>query len=278
MFDQGNESRENRQRPKLPLVIVVGNEKGGSGKSTVSIHLATTYLYEGYKVATIDLDGRQSTLTHYIENRINYSQENSVDLPVPEHLVVTPSTVSDERAQVEDQTRLDEEIKHLRKEFDIIIVDTPGSYNHISSAGHRNADILITPINESFIDVDMLAQVSHDTLEIKGPSTYAETVWDIRKSKAEKGEDSFKWIVMKNRMSHTNAKNKDEVSKILEKLSSRIGFELIDGFGERVIYKELYLKGLTVVDIGVSGVKVEMSVSHLAAKYELKKLLDAVGI
>ena len=124
-------------------VLVIGNEKGGSGKSTLSIHLAIAYLYSGYKVATIDLDGRQGTLTHYIENRVKYSKEKNLNLPVPEHLVVTPSQFTNRKSSTEDEEQLDAEIKDLKNEYDIIIIDTPGTYNHLSNAGHKNADILI---------------------------------------------------------------------------------------------------------------------------------------
>lgn len=268
-----------KSKVKLPAVIVVGNEKGGSGKSTVSIHLATSYLYEGLKVATIDLDGRQSTLTHYIENRIKYTEKHEIDLPIPEHLVVTPNFTNDADTQEEDERRLNEEVEELKKEYDVIIIDTPGAYNHLSRAGHRNADVLVTPINDSFIDLDMLAEISDDGKNIVKPSTYAETVWDIKKTKAEKGhKNPFRWVVMRNRVAHINAKNKKEVAGILKNLAPRIGFELISGFGERVIYREMFLKGITVIDIAQKQMKNDMSVSHLAARYELKNLLDIIGI
>jgi cellulose biosynthesis protein BcsQ len=55
-------------------VIVIGNEKGGSGKSTTSFHLAIYLLYQGYKVASIDVDSRQQTFTNYVKNRRNWAQ------------------------------------------------------------------------------------------------------------------------------------------------------------------------------------------------------------
>lgn len=66
-------------------VIVVANEKGGSGKSTVAMHVAVALLKRGRRVATIDLDSRQKTFTHYIENRRAWVERVARDLECPEH-------------------------------------------------------------------------------------------------------------------------------------------------------------------------------------------------
>ena len=65
-----------------PRVIVVGNEKGGSGKSTVAMHIAVGLMKSHQRVATIDLDSRQKTFTHYIENRHAWAQHVSCDLEI----------------------------------------------------------------------------------------------------------------------------------------------------------------------------------------------------
>lgn len=265
---------------KLPQVIVIGNEKGGSGKSTLSIHLAISYLYEGYKVATVDLDGRQGTLTRYVENRVKYCEDNKIVLPIPEHLVVTPSSFTDEASAHQDEKELDEEIKLLKKDYDILIIDTPGTYNHLSNAGHKNADILVTPVNDSLVDIDVLAKVKKGKGgdEIK-KSPYAKNVEEIKRFLTKKGIKPFNWIVLRNRVSHTNAKNKKNVNEILTKLSKEMGFRYLPGIGERVIYREMFLKGLTIVDVSKNKVKGKsLSLSHIAAKNELITVLNAIGI
>ena len=210
----------------LPKIIVVGNEKGGSGKSTLSFHFAIAYMHSGYKVATIDLDGRQGTLTHYIENRINFCKSNCIVLPIPEHLVVTPQLFSDEIGAKEDMDDLDREISLLKESFDIIIIDTPGTYNHLSNAGHKNADILITPVNDSLLDLDVIAKVdleknifekSHYTLNVEKLNSVINNpeIGQTRK-------DDFKWIVLRNRVSHIDANNKKEVDKMLKYFSKSL--------------------------------------------------------
>ncbi|MBP3616075.1 MAG: AAA family ATPase [Alphaproteobacteria bacterium] len=258
-------------------VIVVGNEKGGSGKSTLSIHLAVSYLYSGYKVATIDLDGRQGTLTHYIENRVRYAEENKLDLPMPEHLVVTPSQFSNKRSSEEDEEQLDAEIQDLKNEYDIIIIDTPGTFSHLSNAGHKNADILVTPVNDSLVDIDVLANIDPNSKEIISESQYTENIREIQKKRADLGMADLMWIVLRNRISHIDAKNKREVDAILKRLQEKLGFTYISGIGERVVYREMFLKGLTILDLLKIG-KEEISISHIAAKNELLAVLNTINI
>lgn len=258
-------------------VIVVGNEKGGSGKSTLSIHLAVAYLYSGYKVATIDLDGRQGTLTHYIENRVRYAEENKLDLPMPEHLVVTPSMFSDKRSSAEDEKQLDNEIEDLKNEYDIIIIDTPGTFSYLSNAGHKNADILVTPVNDSLVDIDVIANIDPNTREVISESQYTQNIREIQKKREIIGKDELSWIVLRNRISHIDAKNKREVDAILRKLQEKLGFTYISGIGERVVYREMFLKGLTILDLLKMG-EDEISISHIAAKNELLTVLNTINI
>jgi len=258
-------------------VIVIGNEKGGSGKSTLAMHLAVAYMYSGYKVATIDLDGRQGTLTHYIENRSRYAKDHSISIPMPEHLVVTPSIYSSHKEAGEDEQQLDLEISELKHEYDIIIVDTPGTYNHLSNAGHKNADILITPVNDSLVDIDVMATLDPDTGRITTESQYARNVRDIDAVRRELGKKPIKWFILRNRISSLGSHNKREVDEALRAMEEKLGFAYIGGMGERVVYREMFLKGLTVLDMlrmGGEGI----SISHVAAKGEIGEIIEALGI
>ncbi|MDR1009070.1 MAG: division plane positioning ATPase MipZ [Rickettsiales bacterium] len=258
-------------------VITIGNEKGGSGKSTLSMHLAAAYLYAGKKVATIDLDGRQGTLTHYLENRIRYIDERKLALPVPEHLVVTPPALATKRGTDDDQAQLESEIKALKSEYDIVIIDTPGTFSHLSNTGHRNADILMTPVNDSLVDLDVLANLDPATHEILRPSQYAENVKAIEQTRRAEGREPLKWLVLRNRISHIDARNKRDVDQILGRLAETLGFKYISGIGERVVYREMFLKGLTILDLMKLGTE-EISISHIAAKNEISLILNEIGM
>lgn len=263
-------STSHRSSPK-PTIIVIGNEKGGTGKSTISMHLLVHFMRAGFEVASIDVDARQGTLSRYLENRDSFCKRKNVVLPMPTHVPIFRS----QNANVLDAEREEREsFDALLERFsnhDILLVDTPGSDTHLSRYAHSHADILITPLNDSFIDLDLLARVDPDTGKIERPSTYSEMVWEQKKQRAMRGLRSFEWIVIRNRLSPHRAKNKIQMQKALDTLSSRIGFKLGEGLGERVIFRELFLDGLTLLDLKDAGIS--MSLSHLTAKQELRALL-----
>jgi chromosome partitioning protein len=253
-------------------VIVLGNEKGGTGKSTVAMHLVVALLRQGRAVGSIDLDARQATLSRYVENRRRRDPDGR-RLGHPEHRAVPPSA-----DQEQDADAFRAHLAELAENCEIIIVDTPGSDHPLSRLGHSFADMLVTPLNDSFIDLDLLASVDGHSLEIVRPGRYAEMVWDTRKARAMRGEAaSFEWFVLRNRLSTLDARNKREMERLLGALSKRIGFRMLDGLNERVIYRELFLQGLTLLDLGERQ-EVAMTLSHVAARQELRQLIEAMGL
>ncbi|HLD95854.1 MAG TPA: division plane positioning ATPase MipZ [Alphaproteobacteria bacterium] len=260
---------------KKPYIIVLGNEKGGTGKSTVAMHLIVSLLRNSYKVATLDVDARQGTLTRYIENRKTRKDSLNENLLLPHHNALFKSTlpvVADANAQ-EKENFLN--VLESCKGYDFFLIDTPGSDTHLSRFVHSYADTLITPLNDSFIDLDMLVRVNSNYTILK-PSTYAEMVWDQKKERAMRGQKATDWIVLRNRLGSLYNKNKEEMGKVLQALSKRIGFRSVEGFGERVIFRELFLSGLTLLDMKEANLP--MSLSHLAAKQELSNLLKMIQL
>lgn len=261
---------------KKPYVIVLGNEKGGTGKSTISIHLIVSLLRDGYSVGSIDVDARQGTLTRYIENRRNTSNSLDNPLPMPEHIPLMRSTNSKkESADTEDLANL-EGIFERFKDKDFIVVDTPGNDTALSRHAHAKADTLITPMNDSFIDLDVLVRLKGDSLDMLRPSHYAETVWNQKKQRAVRDGGNIDWIVLRNRLSSINAKNKEQMDQVMQVLSKRLGFRYMPGFGERVIFKELFLSGMTLLDLDKSPQ--EMTLSHVSARQELRNLLQMINL
>ncbi len=253
-------------------VIVVGNEKGGTGKSTVAMHLVVSLLSLGASVGSIDLDARQATLTRYMENRRRHAGRGS-PLALPDHAAVPPT----ENAAA-DEARFLDVLEWQRSRHDVVVIDTPGSNHPLSRLGHSFADTLVTPLNDSFIDLDVLATVDPDSMKISRPSHYSEMVWETKKLRALRGERTVvEWVVLRNRLSTLDARNKREMERLLGDLSKRIGFRLVGGLCERVIYRELFLEGLTLLDLG-EGSGVEMSLSHVAARQELRRLVDNLGL
>ena len=263
---------------RRPHVIVLGNEKGGSGKSTTAMHLIVALLRQGYRVGSIDLDARQGTLSRYIENRQACSVEDGVALPVPVHHRVPRSTLDSTNAAREDEIERLAAAMAALSACDFIVIDTPGSDSTLSRLGHARADTLITPLNDSFLDLDLLARLDGPGRRILGPSLYSEMAWEQRKQRALADGGSIDWIVMRNRLSSLDARNKRNIGRLLEQLSRRIGFRLAPGFSERVIFRELFPRGLTLLDIREGKTRVPLSMSHIAARQEVRALLNAIGL
>jgi chromosome partitioning protein len=259
---------------RLAHVIVVGNEKGGAGKSTVAMHLCIGLLRMGMKVGVLDLDVRQRSLARYLENRSRWIRNTGAPLPMPETVRIDASSARDlDLAEAEEARHFEESIKRLSERCNYIIVDAPGGDTFLSRTAHCAADTLITPLNDSFVDFDLLGDVDPQTLEVARPSYYAELVWECRKKKAMASRKPIDWVVMRNRMSPLDARNKQRVGEALDNLARRIGFRIAPGLSERVIYRELFPMGLSLLDLQDSGTGVTFTMSHVAARQEIRDLM-----
>ena len=268
-----------RRTPGRAHVLVIGNEKGGSGKSTAALHIAVALMEGGAKVATLDLDARQGTLSRYIENRAAYGKRKDIALAMPVHGAVSLSALSDRvAAEAEETARFEAALEPALAAADFVIVDTPGSDIHLSRLAHTWADTLLTPLNDSFIDLDLLARVDPDTLKIVRPSIYAEAVWKQRQLRAIQGGQPVDWVVMRNRLSSLAARNKRDMAAVLEALAKRVGFRIAAGLSERVIYKELFLSGLTLLDLKRGKTGPSLTLSHVAARQEVRDLVAALTL
>jgi len=259
---------------KKAHVIVVSNEKGGTGKSTISLHLAIKLMQEGFNVATIDLDGRQGTLSGYLQNRKKFCNKNLIKLPYPQHYKFAPT--EDYSHIAEHSACIEMQIKALLPLFDAIIIDTPGNKNYLFELGHKFADTLITPISDSLIDLNSISEIDFDTGKIGHPGCYANYIWEVKKLLASQGKNYLNWIIVGNKISSLKSKNKNLVFEYLQQLSKLYGFRFCEGFKDRVIYKELFLDGLTVLDMQHEQLKLRMSISHIAAKQEIRRLAEFI--
>jgi chromosome partitioning protein len=257
-------------------VIVVGNEKGGAGKSTIAIHTAIALMHGGARVAALDLDLRQQTMGHFFANRRAWLAANGTVAPMPLEdrlgagLAGLPET--------EVLQRFDDAIAKARDEADFILIDTPGSDTQISRLAHGLADLIVTPMNDSFVDFDMLGVVDPVSLELKRHSLYSETVWESRKARAARDRKMIDWVVLRNRLAPTEARNRRRLDERVEALSRKVGFRVGPGLRDRVIYRELFPFGLTVADLSLGVRPVAMSLQHVAARQELRALMAALGL
>jgi chromosome partitioning protein len=250
-------------------IIVVGSEKGGTGKSTTAMHLIVSLLYDGHKVGYIDVDTPQSSLGRYIENRQLLNRQLDLNLPLP---VQVGSSDPGKGTGL-----LEENLHRLASTYDFVVVDTPGSDSAISRMAHSWASTVVTPINDSFLDLDTLAVLDPDGKQILRRGHYAEMVAQARKQKIARTGEGFDWIVLRNRLSNLEARNKNRMADALAVLAEYLDFRNGAGLSERVIYRELFLKGLTLLDLREQRAGVALSMSHVAARQELRALVQSIG-
>jgi chromosome partitioning protein len=166
-------------------------------------------------------------------------------------------------------------IAGLAEQADVIVIDTPGRDDPLARAAILKADTLVTPMNDSFVDLDLIGQVDPETYRVRRPSFYAELVWNSRTQRAKTHGSSVDWVVLRNRLQHIEARNMRRVGAALDELSRRVGFRVIPGLGERVIYRELFPKGLTLLDLAQIG---DVGISHIAARQELREMIAGFGL
>ncbi|CUH39574.1 ParA-like protein [Jannaschia seosinensis] len=259
-------------------IIVFGNEKGGSGKSTSCMHTATALVRSGASVGALDLDLRQKTFTRYLENRDDYGKRHGVTLPTPQ-MQGLPKVDRANLAEGENpfDKSLGLAVKALEAQCDYIIIDCPGSHTRLSQVAHSLADTLVTPLNDSFVDFDLLAKIDPDTGQILGPSVYSEMVWHARQLRAKAGLKPIDWLVLRNRLGTQEMHNKRRMGQALEDLAKRIGFRVAPGFSERVIFRELFPRGMTLLDLRDIGVA-NLNLSNVAARQEVRDMIRALDL
>lgn len=245
--------------------IVFANEKGGTGKSTTAVHTAIALAASGHRVGALDLDSRQRTMARYLENRDATMRRLEKELPRAHYEVL------------EDQSEegLTAAFQRLSENADVLVVDTPGRDDPLARAAILKADTLVTPMNDSFVDLDLIGQVHPENYKITRPSFYAELIWNSRTQRAKQTGKTVDWVVLRNRLQHIESHNLKRVGAAMDELARRVGFRVIPGLGERVIYRELFPKGLTLLDMKQIQ---DVGIGHVTARQELREMIAGLGI
>ncbi len=245
--------------------IVFANEKGGTGKSTTAVHVAIALASRGAKVACLDMDSRQRTLFRYLENRRDTMIRRKIELPLPQFAVL----------ENESLAQLEHQIETLSANMDFLIFDTPGRDDKFAKFVATRANTLVTPINDSFVDFDLIGQVDPENFKVKKLSFYAELIWEARKARALADGISIDWVVVRNRLHNMEARNQQRMTDAISELSKRVGFRSVPGLNERVIYRELFPSGLTLIDKGHLG---QLATAHIVARQELRELVTGLAL
>jgi chromosome partitioning protein len=204
-------------------------------------------------------------MTRYFENREATMRRLGVDLPVANYEVLEEMS----------EDGLNAALNRLSDFADIIVIDTPGRDDPITRSAILRADTLVTPMNDSFVDLDLIGQVHPDSFKVTRPSFYAELIWNSRTQRAKQTGRSVDWVVLRNRLQHIESHNLKRVGAAMEELARRVGFRVVPGLGERVIYRELFPKGLTLLDLKLIG---DAGIAHVTARQELRELIAGFGL
>jgi chromosome partitioning protein len=266
--------------PRSAHVIVLGNEKGGSGKSTTAMHVAVALMKAGQRVATVDLDSRQKSFTHYVENRRDWAQRAGIELELPSHFHVVrgngPSVQENEASEFAGFAHAITSVEHCH---DFVVIDTPASDSYLMRLAHSMADTLVTPLNDSFVDFDVLGCVDPTTFAVTGVSHYAEMAREARRQRRLVDGGLTDWVVVRNRLSLLGSRNKRLIGESLSELGLNLGYRVCEGFAERVVYREFFPRGLTALDnLDETTLGMRPNQSHHAARQEVKVLIDALKL
>jgi chromosome partitioning protein len=266
------------QTAKTAHIIVLANEKGGSGKTTTAMHVIVALLQAGQKVAAVDIDSRQLSLTRYIENRRVWAKKSGAALGVPEvHSIARADGRSLDENEAEEFARFAAAINAVEQKHDFVVVDTPASDSYLMRLAHAMADTLITPLNDSFVDFDVLGRIDPESFEVTRTSHYAEVVRDARRQRRMVDQEETDWVIMRNRVGQLDTRNGRNLADGLSDLARRLNFRLAEGFGERVVYRELFPRGLTALDtLDEKTLGMKPNMSHLAARHEVRALIETL--
>ena len=145
-------------------VVVLGNEKGGSGKSTTALHIAVALLKAGQRVASIDLDCRQQSFTRYIGNRQAWARRSGLDLELPaHHCIKYGETMQIEENENAEFQQFMEAVSAVERAYDFIVIDTPGSDSYLMRLEHSAADTQVTPVSAMLPGLNRLGMLHHSS-------------------------------------------------------------------------------------------------------------------
>ena len=186
--------------------------------------------------------------------------------------------------EAEEPAQFEKVLESARQNADIVVIDTPGSYTNLSRVAHSYADIVITPVNDSFIDLDVVAKIEgkisgdSDNIEVNRPSIYSEMLWQQRMERASRDQGQIDWVLVRNRLSSIDARNKRKVHDVISDMQKRLAFRVAPGLSERVIFRELFPYGLTLLDLTKANFHKTFSISHVAARQEVRDFLDFLEV
>jgi chromosome partitioning protein len=171
--------------------------------------------------------------------------------------------------EAEDLAAFRAAISGLDKACQFLVVDTPSTDNYLMRLAHLMADTLLTPLQDSFLDLGTLALTDPVTHEVTRTGNYAAMVCEARKKRRQLDATVFDWVVIRNRCSEGRL-----IKRSVNELGKRVGFRDFEGSAERGVYRQFFPVGLTAFDATDEGILgAPPDAAHLAAHQEMAELM-----
>jgi chromosome partitioning protein len=245
-------------------VVAFANEKGGVGKTTLAFHTCVALCHAGKRVLAIDLDHRQGSLSHALENRDVVSRKLRLDLPRPTWTALVQQSGS----------MLIQEIQRLGAQADFIILDLQGADSRVGRRAIAIADQLVTPVNSSALDLGLLARFDPIGGQFRRLGPFGQLISDIRSVRQSLNFPPLDWLVVPNRLQHAKSRNSERFAQALQVAAEHAQFRIADGFGERLVFRELFAMGLTALDLPLMPQAIR---APREARDELSRFLSCLG-
>jgi chromosome partitioning protein len=170
-----------------------------------------------------------------------------------------------------------EAIGAVEHDYEYVVIDTPASDSYLMRLAHSLADTLVSPLNDSFIDVDVFSRVNHDRTQRGAVAQYADLVLEARRRRRLVDNGVIDWVMVRNRMATIASNNARQVALSVARLSNELRFRVVDGLHDRVIFRELFPIGLTALD-PIEEASAGLNSSQTAARREIESLLGALDL
>ena len=206
-------------------VIVVGNEKGGAGKSTISIHLTVALLEGGLqgrlhrsRHAPADADAvlRKSPFL------VAATRDWPIELPLHCAMRARRNATTSAPTRRWSSRMFADAIGAVEHEYEFVVIDTPASDSYLMRLAHSLADTLVSPLNDSYVDIDVFSRVQHDRTQRGAVSQYADLVMQARRKRRLVDNGVIDWVMVRNRIASIASNNARQIAVSIARLSHGI--------------------------------------------------------